>query len=155
MSISIERKNIYEEIVNITNEINKLDLIDELVKLSKPISKEKVAKILHKAENENIELFNSRISIFIRSFRMNGSPKIFGKGDEYYQYNPKDINPMSLLILFTMTYGRITDMEIFCNHNQYSDSLEKYGYNNIANYLRRHYIQNTSTLENIYLIFSE
>lgn len=154
MPICAERQRIYDKIVSITDEIGKLSLTIELANLNGSVTRNEVTEMVEKAEKENPKLFNTNASEFIRCYRANGSLKIFGKGEEFFEYNPEDINPLYLLILFLMTFGRITDYEIFCSHHEFCDSLEHFGYNIMADYLRKHYIQNSAITENIYKIFS-
>lgn len=155
MPICAERKRIYEEIVNITNEISKLSLVDELAKVNGPLTKEEATEMVNNAEKENPRLFNTMIRDFILCYRTNGSLRIFGEKDEYFQYDINEINPLCLLVLFMMTYGRITDTDIFCHYYEFIVALKKAGYHKVIPYLSNHYIQNVSMSQNIYRIFSE
>lgn len=154
MAISAERQCVYDEIVKITDEIGKLSLTIEIANLNGPVNRETATEMVKRAEAENSELFNSRISQFIRMYRAKGSLKIFGKDEEFFEYDPEEVNPLYLLIMFLLTYGRIKDNDLFCRHSDFCDALEKFGYKIIAKYLRNHYLQNVAISENIYKIFS-
>ena len=155
MPICAERQRIYDAIVSITDEIGKLSLTSELANLNGSITREQAAEMVIMAEKENPKLFNNRTSDFIRMYRANGAPKIFGNGDDFYEYDPEEINPLYLTILFILTYGRVTDHELFCHYHDFCDGAEEFGYTKIAKFLRKHYISQTAPSHNIEKIFSD
>ena len=155
MAITRERQLIYEEIKKLTEAIAKLSLTTALEKASsqnRPITRDEAEKMIEISKTENLEIFN--LSEFIRTYHKNGSPTIFGWNENLYKYDPKDINPLHLTILFILTYGKVTDEEIFSNHMDFCDSAEELGYTKIAALLRCRYLEQVAPIHNIVKIFS-
>ena len=147
-----ERQLIYEEIKKLTEAISKLSLATALENTLSQITKDEAEKIIEISKTENPEIFN--LSEFIVSYYENGSPKIFGDREDFYKFDPKEINPIALMVLFILTYGKVTDTDIFCSYLEFSDNLEELGYTKIAKFLRSNAIEQVAPVHNIVKIFS-
>jgi len=153
MSITRKRQFIYNEIKELTEQISKLSITIALSNQT-PITKENAERLINQSKRENPEIFDARISEFIRGYRENGSPIIFGKTEDFFVYDPNEINPLHLTILFILARGKIVDSEFFCCYSDFCDAAEKFGYTNISKFFKTEILADCTPIHNILRIFS-
>lgn len=122
-------KHYYREIKFLAAEIGRIGLPKKFIEAAKKRDTYKMEEIFKEFKKDNPELWKR-----VNDFYERCVYKIF-YNDGGYVYDPDEIDPINLCIIFAMSDFEMDETILFENWNVFQEAFRKKGYNNIANYL--------------------
>ena len=137
-------KHYYGEIKFLAAEIERLGLPIKFIEAAKKQDKHKMEVIFEEFTKNNPELWKRLNAFYERCIY-----KIFYNNGGYV-YDPDEIDPVNLCIIFAMSDFEMDETIIFEKWNVFQEAFRKRGYNNIANYLNKSSISTFNDLIQAY-----
>ena len=136
----------YKEIKVLTAEVGRTNLVDDLVSLAKQGSKLEMKEFFQQFKLDNPELWK-RFSRFYKEYHDAREPVIFcdnkNEREKYglCLYNPIEVHPFNLIVLFALSNARIYAEQIWRdNPVLLQQALKDAGYPQIARFIKSRYI---------------
>ena len=126
----------YKEVRFLAKELSKSGLPKKLFKAIKAGNEEKFLEIANEFQ-EDLHGPWAEMRDFYEEYERDGCPEIFDEAcHKRFCYDPEEIAPDAIIVLLIFSEYDVTEKDLFFDRKIFIDALEKYGYTEIANYMK-------------------